>query len=453
MPRQRPSWKLVLALLSILLAGLVWTAGLQESFDRPSVNPALSLKQKEIALLAEPAIPHPLKEILVGFDPQGSLRDSLRDIPIEELDDRQRLLLASVEPLKSDRRNILSEPFVSSKFELFREGLISGFSSENTSIDFSQAFDPIKEDALLARLTCLAAGFDNDSCLDFDSSKNMAIRLGITQFFPAIAVLLGSLLLIRQAWMLVRKSILPWPSLTEFSLDWIDMVLLVAGGFVVLGEVTIPSLVAPLIVFLAKGLADPIGQALKVVFGYFVMTVPPLLILRQQLKSLKRDEPPLGGWLQWRIFPLNSAIASAINGWLMILPPVLLVSWWMSRLLGDQGGSNPLLEIVLNSKDPLAILLLVFTTVILAPLFEETIFRGVLLPVLGNSIGKIWAIILSALVFALAHLSVGELVPLFVLGLGLACVRLSSGRLFPCVLMHAFWNGITFTNLLILGGY
>jgi len=60
-------------------------------------------------------------------------------------------------------------------------------------------------------------------------------------------------------------------------------------------------------------------------------------------------------------------------------------------------------------------------------------------------------VIVSALVFALAHLSVGEFPPLVVLGLGLGLLRLSSGRLFPCVLMHSLWNGVTFINLILLG--
>ena len=57
----------------------------------------------------------------------------------------------------------------------------------------------------------------------------------------------------------------------------------------------------------------------------------------------------------------------------------------------------------------------------------------------------------SALVFAVAHLSIGELLPLLVLGLGLALLRLSSCRLLPCVVMHALWNGVTFLNLILLG--
>ena len=57
-----------------------------------------------------------------------------------------------------------------------------------------------------------------------------------------------------------------------------------------------------------------------------------------------------------------------------------------AQLIGDQGGSNPLLEIVLTSNGSLALFLLATTAVVLAPLFEETIFRGVLLPVLGRSL-------------------------------------------------------------------
>ena len=109
-----------------------------------------------------------------------------------------------------------------------------------------------------------------------------------------------------------------------------------------------------------------------------------------------------------------------------------------------------MLELVLGSRDPLALVLLAFTAVVLAPLFEELIFRGALLPVLADRLGAITGVVLSALLFGLAHISIGELAPLTVLGIGLALVRLSTGRLFPCVLMHALWNAITFVNLLLL---
>ena len=158
----------------------------------------------------------------------------------------------------------------------------------------------------------------------------------------------------------------------------------------------------------------------------------------------------MGGWLQWRPSPWLTALLQGGRGWLMVMPPVVLTGWLMGKLVGDPGGSNPLLEMVLRSDNPWALVLLALTAVVLAPLFEELVFRGVLLPVLARVLGRGWGVVISGLVFAVAHLSIGELPPLLVLGIGLALLRLSSGRLLPCVLMHALWNAITFVNLLLL---
>ena len=140
----------------------------------------------------------------------------------------------------------------------------------------------------------------------------------------------------------------------------------------------------------------------------------------------------------------------ALRGWLRITPVVMLTGWLLVQLVGDPGGSNPLLELVLGSRDPLALILLAFTAVVLAPLFEETIFRGALLPVLGRRFGPLPGVLLSGLLFGMAHISIGELAPLTVLGVGLGLLRVSSGRLLPCVLMHGTWNAVTFLNLLLL---
>jgi membrane protease YdiL (CAAX protease family) len=70
--------------------------------------------------------------------------------------------------------------------------------------------------------------------------------------------------------------------------------------------------------------------------------------------------------------------------------------------------------------------------------------------VLGRHIGGIAAVGISAILFALAHLSLGELVPLSVLGVGLGLLRWQSGRLGASVCLHALWNSLTFLNLLLL---
>ena len=215
------------------------------------------------------------------------------------------------------------------------------------------------------------------------------------------------------------------------ALTLVDMVLLVAGGFVVISAVGVPVVAAPLVQSLTSSLASPRREALGVVIQYAVMALPGVLILRRQLRALPSDQRPADGWLQWQWQPVRSAMGSAVAGWLMVTPVVMLTGWLLVKLVGDPGGSNPLLELVLGSRDPLALALLAFTAVVLAPLFEELIFRGALLPVLATRLGALPAVVLSALLFGLAHISIGELAPLTVLGMGLALVRLSSGRLFP----------------------
>ena len=69
---------------------------------------------------------------------------------------------------------------------------------------------------------------------------------------------------------------------------------------------------------------------------------------------------------------------------------------------------------------------------------------------LARRFGVLPGVLLSGLLFGMAHISVGELAPLTVLGIGLGVLRMSSGRLLPSVLMHGTWNAITFFNLLLL---
>ena len=134
----------------------------------------------------------------------------------------------------------------------------------------------------------------------------------------------------------------------------------------------------------------------------------------------------------------------------MIIPFVLLVSLIMNLLIDNQNGSNPLLEIVLNNGNYISFILLFLTTTFLAPIFEEVIFRGVLLPILSREFGIILGITISSFIFALAHLSLSEMIPLFTLGIGLGTTRLISGRLSSSVIMHSLWNGMTFLNLFLL---
>ncbi len=410
------------------------------------------MQQQEMALLADQAVPAAIRPLLVGEDPTLALQEALAEIPLSQMNDRQRLLLAGLQSSGAERRELLTASVQSPLLIPLQQALLANTQEGGLSLADREALGSVSGDPLLQQVGCFALGGDSDDCVNPRIASSMALRLVLSVVLPAAALLAGSGLLLRHLWMLFRKSVAPWPPLQALPLSLTDMVLLIACGFVVLGEVIAPGFVAPLSALMTRGMVSPLSKAVTVVIGYGALALPPLLILRQQLRSLQATDRPVDGWLQWRLQPWGSALLQAGRGWLMVMPLVLLTGWLMGLLLGDQGGSNPLLELVLRSKDPLALMLLATTAVILAPLFEELVFRGALLPVLAKSFGPVWGVLTSALVFGVAHLSVGELPPLFVLGLGLGLLRLSSGRLLPCVLMHSLWNGVTFINLLLLGG-
>ena len=407
---------MLLAALSLLLAGAIWLSGLVDSLSRPSVSPSLTLQQQELSLLAQPALPPSLQPVLFGEDPRDALLQALQASTPADRSDRQQLLL----------------------------GLLQ---EDQGALELENRWP---NDLLIQRLICERQRLSVDGCIDADVASAAAWRLAVSGLLPLLTVLVGSLLLLVQIIRALRGRLQPWPAMEGPELSLIDLVLLVAGGFVVISAVGVPLVALPLVASVTAGLESPRREAVTVVINYSVMALPSLLILWRQLNALPRDQAPQGGWLQWRLRPWPGAISSAVAGWLMVTPVVVVAGWLLVRLVGDPGGSNPLLELVLGSKDPLALFLLGWTAVVLAPLFEETIFRGALLPVLAKRWGTAGGVVLSALLFAMAHISIGELAPLTVLGVGLALLRVSTGRLLPSVLMHALWNAITFLNLLVL---
>jgi membrane protease YdiL (CAAX protease family) len=76
---------------------------------------------------------------------------------------------------------------------------------------------------------------------------------------------------------------------------------------------------------------------------------------------------------------------------------------------------------------------------------EELAFRGILLGRMQLSISARQAILVSALLFAILHLSIPSFGHLLVIGLCLGYLRVKSGSLYPCVLMHFAHNAMVIT--------
>jgi membrane protease YdiL (CAAX protease family) len=87
-----------------------------------------------------------------------------------------------------------------------------------------------------------------------------------------------------------------------------------------------------------------------------------------------------------------------------------------------------------------AALLIVGATV--APLAEETFFRGYTLPGFARAMPAWLAILFSSLVFGIAHADLGSLIPLVFIGILLAVLRTTTGSTWPGILFHALNNAV-----------
>ena len=80
--------------------------------------------------------------------------------------------------------------------------------------------------------------------------------------------------------------------------------------------------------------------------------------------------------------------------------------------------------------------------VVVAPLVEETFFRGFLFAGIARRRGFLLGAVISALLFALSHLQLGAIIPVFILGLFLAWLYKRTGTLWSNIAAHFTYNSI-----------
>lgn len=87
---------------------------------------------------------------------------------------------------------------------------------------------------------------------------------------------------------------------------------------------------------------------------------------------------------------------------------------------------------------------------VVAPVAEETFFRGFLFSGIGNRYGYGWGAVISALLFSLAHiLQPGAFLPIFLLGLLLAWLYVKTGSIWACIFTHFAYNSIALIFMII----
>ncbi|MEP0872176.1 CPBP family intramembrane metalloprotease [Trichocoleus desertorum AS-A10] len=289
-----------------------------------------------------------------------------------------------------------------------------------------------------------------------DLAQQAALKLLLIAGIPVFGFLIGIGILVylvvqwlvkgKQA-LLVQNGTLSWPTSWGGETIWQVLVLFFVGQFFV-GQIALPLGLQLLGINPAS--FDSRTQAIYILAVYALLVTVGLLVLYSSLKPfLPLPDEEYEDW--FRINGGGNWFWWGLGGYFMALPLVILVSLINQQFWQGQGGSNPILPIVLEGRDNVALVIFFLTASVAAPLFEEVMFRGFLLPSLTRYVPVWGAITISAFLFALAHLSLSEILPLMVLGMVLGFVYTRSRNLLAPMLMHSLWNSGTLLSLFILG--
>ena len=121
--------------------------------------------------------------------------------------------------------------------------------------------------------------------------------------------------------------------------------------------------------------------------------------------------------------------------------PLLVVSYifitygWFDYILFSI-PTGDMFESAMEYFESLPIVILLIETCIIAPIFEEVLYRGILLKGLINKYNSKRAIVYSALIFGIAHLNIPQGINAFLLGLILGTVFYYTRSIYLCIIMH-----------------
>ena len=165
------------------------------------------------------------------------------------------------------------------------------------------------------------------------------------------------------------------------------------------------------------------------------------------LKIALRGARPLVG--------AGTATGAGLLGGLAVYGVVALVSIGLVEAYAAAGAEVPQQDVVgmFRAASPAARVVMMGTTVLLAPFAEEVFYRGILLPALARAMPLRSALVAQALVFGFVHFwAVPAAWPLSiaiaVVGWGAGWLYVRTGSLGAAIVLHATFNGIQVALLL-----
>ena len=100
-------------------------------------------------------------------------------------------------------------------------------------------------------------------------------------------------------------------------------------------------------------------------------------------------------------------------------------------------------------SNPIFLILLFTTVVVIAPLTEELMYRGLILDFLRKKYGNWIAIIVSSILFGIVHIIPAPIAVATFGGLIYGWLRIHTDSLWPGIFCHAIWNVFALSMFLL----
>ncbi|MFW6058606.1 MAG: CPBP family intramembrane glutamic endopeptidase [Phycisphaeraceae bacterium] len=171
-----------------------------------------------------------------------------------------------------------------------------------------------------------------------------------------------------------------------------------------------------------------------------------------------------GEWKALGVWPRRWGRETGLAGvTLVVALPVVFSAMTVAMCVSQRLGlpvpetGHQLLTVLREADSWMGVVLLLGSAVVVAPVLEELLYRGLLQSVLLWQLGverRVWVIVGASVLFALMHAASvpwQALPGLFVLSLALGWLYERTGSLWPCVAAHAGFNAVNVGLVLVAG--
>jgi membrane protease YdiL (CAAX protease family) len=235
---------------------------------------------------------------------------------------------------------------------------------------------------------------------------------------------------------------------------WIDLLYLMLFYFIAGGILTVIVAAGAVVFFgispatLRNSTAD---WASVLIISQALLSGATLVFLYVVVRG--RSAAPFWQTMGWRGFRNMASSGSVMLRYVFGGFALAVVVGWLGNFVGRESGIP--MEELFRSRQ--SVLMLMALGILVAPLVEETIFRGCIFPVIARKFGITTGIVATGALFGLAHAQQlggawGQIGLLICVGIVLTYVRARAGTVAASYFVHLGYNTILFAGFYIATG-